>query len=376
VVVPLLPAIREAFPVATVSDLGPLLVGAYGLPYALLGPLLGPASDRVGRVPAMAIGLAVLGLSALLAALSPGPLVLALARATAGTGAALCTPAAYAFVGDRYAYARRELAMAVVTAGLPMATLAGVPAAGLLAAGAGSWRWGVGAPAALAALALLFLPLLQAAPGDRQSGYWSLIAASLRDAGAMVPIAVSFLWFVAGLGLFTYMGQYMYSLFGFGPRARALAVGAYGAMGLVGALAGTRLARRTGKRTAVLLGLSAQLGVVSLVAVNRTSGLLVVVTLAAWGGSSWLGMPSQLSIISELRPAARGTLLALNSSAMYLGATVGASVMGVAIDLGGFSGAGGLAAAVVAAAALITGLWVRERTPAARPVPASDDGRP
>jgi predicted MFS family arabinose efflux permease len=58
---------------------------------------------------------------------------------------------------------------------------------------------------------------------------------------------------------------------------------------------------------------------------------------------------------------ARGTLLALNNSAMYLGATVGATVMGVAIERGGFVGAGALAAAVVMTAGLITKLWVRER---------------
>jgi predicted MFS family arabinose efflux permease len=360
VVVPLLPAIRQEFPVASVSDLGQLLVSAYALPYALLAAVLGPASDRVGRVPAMAVGLAALGLSALLAALAPSPLALALARATAGTGAALFTPAAYALVGDRYAYAGRERAMAIVLAGLPMSTLVGVPAAGLLAA-AGSWRWGIGFPAALAVLDLLSLPLLQSPPRRRQTGYWSLIAATLKDGGALVPVAVSFLWFVSGLGLFTYMGQYLYSVFGFGPRPRALAVGAYGAMGLVGALAGTRLARRTGKRATILLGLTGLLVVFLLVAVNRTSGFLALLTLAAWGASSWLGMPSQMAIISELRPMARGTLLALNNSAMYLGATVGATVMGVAIERGGFVGAGALAAAVVMTAGLITKLWVRER---------------
>ncbi len=360
VVVPLLPAIRQEFPVASVSEMGLLLVSAYGLPYALLAPALGPVSDRVGRTSVMAAGLAGLTLSALVAAFSPGPPLLALARAMGGVGAAVFTPAAYAYVGDRYPYARREGAMAVILAGLPMSTVAGVPAAGMLAAAA-SWRWGIAAPAAPAALALLLLPRHQLPPRSPQGGYWSLLArASVRDRGALLPVAVSFLWFVSSLGLFAYMGQYLYSLFGFGPRARAAAVAAYGLMGLVGVLAGTRVARRTGKRRAVLLALSGLLVVFVLVGLNRASGLLGVLTLAAWGACSWVGMPSQLAIISELRPAARGTLLAMNNSAMYLGATVGAAVMGEAIDLAGFTGAGALAAAVAAAAALITALWVRE----------------
>jgi predicted MFS family arabinose efflux permease len=86
-------------------------------------------------------------------------------------------------------------------------------------------------------------------------------------------------------------------------------------------------------------------------------------------------MPSQQAIISELRPAARGTMLALNNSAMYLGATLGAAIIGKALDRAGFAAAGWLAAGIVAGAALITAIGVRERTPAAvesavsRPLP-------
>jgi predicted MFS family arabinose efflux permease len=135
-------------------------------------------------------------------------------------------------------------------------------------------------------------------------------------------------------------------------------------MGLVGEVAGTGFAQRAGKRVAVLFGLLGLVGVFLLVALNRSSGLLALVTMAAWGGASWFGMPSQQAIISELRPAARGTLLSLNNSAMYLGAMAGSALMGRVLDWGGFAGAGGVSAAVIAAAALITGLAVRERKPA------------
>lgn len=358
IVVPLLPAIRRDFPAVATGDLGQFLVSAYALPYALLAPALGPLSDRLGRVRVMAAGLTLLGLAAAISAWAPSLAVLAAARGMAGIGAALFTPAAYALVGDRYPYAQREQAMAVVLAGLPMATIVGVPAAGWLAA-AGSWRWGLGAVAVLAALSLLFMMHLDAPIPAPTSGHWSPIWASLRDGRAMLAVAVSFLWFVAGLGLFTYMGQYLFSQFGFGSRERALAVGAYGVMGLGASLAGARFAAVAGKRAAVVIGLSGLCGVFLLVAVNRRSGALALLTLAAWGAASWFGMPSQQAIVSELRPAARGTIIALNNSAMYLGATLGAAVLGKALDWGGFKAAGGLAAGIVTAAALIAGLAVR-----------------
>jgi len=364
IVVPLLPAIQQDFPGASVRNLGLFLVGAYALTYALLAPALGPISDRVGRVPVIRAGIALLVIATTASALSPSPTLLAAARAAAGIGAALFTPAAYAFVGDQYAYESRQRALAVVLAGLPVSTVAGVPLAGLLAA-ASSWRWGLGAVSAVAAIALLSSARLSSHRTNWQSGYWSSILAALRDRTAMTPISVSFLWFLASLGLFTYIGQYLYSLFDFGARERALAVGAYGLMGLVGEVGGAGFARRAGKRVAVLLGLLGLVCAFLLVAVNHSSGPMAVLSLAVWGAASWFGMPSQQAIISELRPMARGTLLSLNNSSMYLGAMIGSALMGRMLEVAGFAGAGGLAAGVIAAAALITGLAVQERGPTA-----------
>lgn len=363
IVVPLLPSIRQDFPGESVSELGQVLVGAYSLTYALLAPVLGPVSDRVGRVPVIRAGIALLAITTLASALAPSPAVLAGSRAAAGVGAALFTPAAYAFIGDRYAYEGRQRAMAVVLAGLPVSTVIGVPLAGLLAA-AGSWRWGLGAVSAVAALAWVFGLRLSSPRSSIHSGYWPSILATLRDRIAMTPLAVSFFWFVASLGLFTYIGQYLYGLFGFGARERALAVGAYGVMGLVGEVGGASFARRAGKRVTVLLGLLGLVGAFVLVAVNHSSALLAVLALAIWGAASWFGMPSQQAIISELRPTTRGTLLSLNNSAMYLGAMIGTALIGRVLDWGGFAGAGALSAAVIAAAALITAVAVRERGPA------------
>ncbi len=104
IVVPLLPAIRYDFPGESVSGLGQLLVGVYSLSYAVLASALGPLSDRVGRLPVMRAGMAVLATATIASALAPSAAFLAGARAVAGLGAALFTPAAYAFVGDQYPY--------------------------------------------------------------------------------------------------------------------------------------------------------------------------------------------------------------------------------------------------------------------------------
>ncbi len=46
---------------------------------------------------------------------------------------------------------------------------------------------------------------------------------------------------------------------------------------------------------------------------------------------------------------------------MYLGAMIGSALMGRVLEWAGFAGAGSLSAAIITAAALITGVAVRER---------------
>src|SRR5215472_10935696 len=190
IVVPLLPAIRQDFPGTSVSNLGQFLVGSYALTYALLAPALGPISDRVGRVPVIWAGMVVLVIATTASALSPSPTLLAAARAAAGIGAALFTPAAYAFVGDRYPYESRQRAMAVVLAGLPVSTVAGVPLAGLLAA-ASSWRWGLGAVSAVATIALLSSLRLSSHRTNWQSGSWPRSVSSHTSASTSTASSIS-----------------------------------------------------------------------------------------------------------------------------------------------------------------------------------------
>ena len=65
-----------------------------------------------------------------------------------------------------------------------------------------------------------------------------------------------------------------------------------------------------------------------------------------WAFSTWIGVPAMQTIVAGLSEDARGTMLALNTSAQSLGQVVGPIVTGQVLVLGGFALAGPYAALV------------------------------
>jgi DHA1 family multidrug resistance protein-like MFS transporter len=73
---------------------------------------------------------------------------------------------------------------------------------------------------------------------------------------------------------------------------------------------------------------------------------LTVVLFLFWAFSTWMGVPALQTIVAGLSEDARGTMLALNTSAQSLGQVIGPIVTGQMIALGGFALAGPYAALV------------------------------
>jgi predicted MFS family arabinose efflux permease len=73
---------------------------------------------------------------------------------------------------------------------------------------------------------------------------------------------------------------------------------------------------------------------------------LTIVLFNFWAFSTWVGVPAMQTIVAGLSDDARGTMLALNSSAQSLDQVVGPIVTGQMLVLGGFALAGPYAALV------------------------------
>jgi MFS family permease len=70
----------------------------------------------------------------------------------------------------------------------------------------------------------------------------------------------------------------------------------------------------------------------------------------------WFGLPAQQAIVSETLPAWRGTALAANTSALYLGGAIGPAMTGAILAAGGFAVAGPWSAAIGLMALVLAGL--------------------
>ncbi len=96
---------------ATSYQIG-LAIGIYGLSQALLQVAFGTASDRFGRKPVIAVGLAIFALGAVISALSESVAGIVIGRAIQGAGAV--SSAVSAFIADSTRAEVRTKAMAMV----------------------------------------------------------------------------------------------------------------------------------------------------------------------------------------------------------------------------------------------------------------------
>jgi predicted MFS family arabinose efflux permease len=372
IVAGVLPAIAEDLhePVESVG----LLSSAYNLPTALLAPVFGPFSDRRGRRTAMLIGLAIFSAAAGACAVAPTLALLLVARAVNGLGSAIVIPAAFAYAGDLPDERARDRTIGLLASAFPLATLLGLPL-GALAATLFGWRAAFLVIALVALVgALLIHALLRpdTARATAPMSYRQTYLTVLRDRRALLLLAVTFAWFLAPTGLFTFMGAFVHETYGVPAESAGLIYVVVGAVGVTAARLSGRLMATVGPRTAVLLGIS--LFTVSAVLLPVAIGLpFTVVVFGVWAFGTWFGVPALQAIISDLSSTARGTRLAFNSSAFSLAGVLGPIIAGQAIASGGWVAAGFVAAGLGLCAFTLAWLVLpraRRTDVEAAPVPA------
>ncbi len=138
-----------------------MLAPAYTFPYALSQPLLGGISDQLGKERIIKICLALLALSLAAAAVAPDYTTLFIARCCAGISGGGIIPVSFAIVGDRFAVAERQVALARLVMASQIAILLSAGLSGLIAAQLG-WRAVFGMAALIAATS--FVMMIRALP--------------------------------------------------------------------------------------------------------------------------------------------------------------------------------------------------------------------
>jgi DHA1 family purine base/nucleoside efflux pump-like MFS transporter len=307
------------------------LATAFALSYAVGAPLLASLTGRWERRTLLIAALLMAALGNVIAAVATNYPVLIVGRVVAAFGAAAYTPAATLFATGFLPPAERGRAVAVVFGGLTFALVLGVPAGSLLEGSLG-YR---GVFALIAAVAVVVavavraaLPRVDAPP-----------AVSLRErfAGAadrrvQIVLAMTVLGVLATMSVYIYVVPLL-------DKTADLTGGVVGVLLLIyglGAVLGNWVGGRATDRYGSLRTLTVtMIGFIVVVATFDVTAVTVggaAVALFVWSGFTWAFNPPVQNLLLELGSGG-GLLLALNASAIYLGAGLSGIAGGVVIDL-------------------------------------------
>jgi predicted MFS family arabinose efflux permease len=187
-----------------------LLASAFTFPYALGQPILGALGDSLGKALIIKIALAVLAVCLAAAALAPSLDALFVARIVGGVAGGGVIPLAFALVGDRFAFADRQVALSRVLTAVIAGQMTGAVGAGLIGHALG-WRTAVACGTALALLAFV-LTVLQLRPrSDAERPPFSFAAmlngyaVVFRNPKTIVCFTAVFIEGIVIFGLFPYV---------------------------------------------------------------------------------------------------------------------------------------------------------------------------
>ncbi|RKT83361.1 MFS transporter, DHA1 family, inner membrane transport protein [Saccharopolyspora antimicrobica] len=309
-----------------------LLVTGYALTVAFAGPVFTALTTRVPR-KALLIGMiALFAAGNVLAALAGSFGLVLIARVVAAlvhsTFFAVGLVQAVSVVGAE----RRGWAIAVVSAGLNLATVLGAPLGTFIGHELG-WRatfWAVAGASAVAAGLIVV-----AVPRSSAVGPQSVRAeiGALADREVLVVVAVTVLAQIALFTPYTYIATILTEVSGFATGAVAWLLMAFGAGGLVGNVIGGRLADRWpwGSVRGLLAGMVFVLGVFALVVQYAGAAAVGVLVL---GVVSCALIPALQSRAFAAAAAAPTLTVAVNTSAFNLGNAGGAWIGGRVLDGG------------------------------------------
>jgi predicted MFS family arabinose efflux permease len=329
------------------------LVTAYALAYALGSPILTVAFNNFDRRDVLTLALSGFIAANLLAVASTSFPLLLTSRVLMAMGAALCTPTAIGVAVALASPERRGRAVALVTSGLTVATVIGVPL-GTMVGNQFGWRATFMMVAALGAVALagvLYgvprgLPNSPATLGER--------LAVARHPGVLYALATTVLWAIGGFTVFTYLTIPLQGL-GFNAADISLALLIFGSAAAIGNLLGGMLADRFGPSPMAAVGLAAMataLVLLSLVLKSATpdhARYAVLLLIFGWAIAGWAFYPAQIASIIRIDPRSSVIALSLNASALYLGFALAAAAGGVVLSILGPTDLGWVGGSSVAA---------------------------
>lgn len=297
-------------------------------------PLLAWLVGHIDRRTLLAWTMVWYAVGHLLCALAPGYEWLWPARALTVLSAAVFTPQAAATAGFMSTPAKRGQAITFVFMGWSIASVAGMPLTAWIGERMG-WRVAM-ALIGLAAFASAWLVWRHLPAGIRPPALslrsWRKV---LKSPLLMAVVAVTACQSAGQFTVLGYTAPYYKQVFGASPEQISLMFTWFGALALAGNVLLNRSIDRVGAAPAVTLTLA--LMALSLLIWPLASSLPVLAAvLLPWAISGFATNSGQQARLGGLSPRLAPALMALNTSAIYLGHALGASGGGWVISHHGY----------------------------------------
>lgn len=327
-------------------------------------PLFGVWSDRHGPRLLLATALLVQGVSlwwfstahGLLAAIPPALLM--------GLASAAFIPVLQAAISERVPFQRRGRILAMVEFSWAITGLVILPLVGLLMVARG-WQAPFRVVAVIslviAPLPLLLFPRRHQEIGRPRTSLRQMARVVGQNRSALAVIIVNGLMFLAAEGFFVTYGAWLERSFRLAPDEIGRVAALLGLAELTGSGLSSLFIDRVGKRRGVGVGLLAMTVTMMLLPMLGVTLVLTVAGMVIFATSFEFTIVSNIGLMSEQVPQARGTVLALGS--MAAGAVRAVTGFGSVVL---FEWRGMQAVAVVSALGTIIGLlvlwrWAKER---------------
>ncbi|WP_429180893.1 MFS transporter [Aeromonas salmonicida] len=318
-----------------------LFITAYSVALAMVAPLLGSLSDRLGRIKVMLPAALLFGAASVATGLVENFEWGLASRVLTGLASAGMLPIAFAMAADSVGTdAMKRIAW--VQAGLTLGMIAS-PAVGALLTQWLSWRAAfilLGVCAWCVAAALALLPTNQEpaeTSREHQDGKATRILAIPGAIGALLAMCLDL---GGGIGLFNLVGQHLrdtqeWSIGSVG--------GLYALLGIISVIGNLLMPRLSSRVESGRTLMRMALVVCLLVSVwfylyparqPMLPPMLPIVPLLLWALAGGIGSPALQGYIAQLSAAHRGMLMSLAMTMMHLGVALWSGVAGFAYSAG------------------------------------------
>ena len=316
--------------------LGGQLISVAAVAMALGAPLLAVWWGNADRRLLLTLALLWYAAGHLVSACMPSYAALLPVRALSVLGAAVFTPQAAAAINVMAPAAERSRAMTFIFLGWASSSVIGMPLHAWIGESFG-WRWAFGLVALLSAGAAVAVwrtvPSGVRPPPLSLRGWGTVLTNPLL----MGLVAMTVLSGAGQFTLFSYLAPYYRQVLGAGAEGVSFLFLWFGAFSLLGSVMLTRWITRLGAARCVQLSLV--LITISFLAWPWAVGLVsTALVVVPWALGAFSSNSAQQARLSASAPAFAPALLALNTSAIYLGQAVGAATGGAMIASTGFGG--------------------------------------